>query len=273
MTFAVGGSERRIRGDVVLSGVAPAVLEELLAAGGDGAHGDRADAVVNPRPEGAQVKVNLLLTRLPRLRDAEVDPVAAFSGTFHVNELGSQIAAAFARALGGEVPSPLPCEIYCHTLSDRSILGPELAASEAQTMTVFGLHVPDRLVDAHGNDELRALLESAVLDSLDAVLAEPVTDVLARDAHGRPCLEVRTTRDVEASVGMPGGHIFHGDLSWPWREDGGDGADDGALSPAERWGVATRHPRILVCGSGAVRGGAVSGIGGHNAAMAVLEAG
>ena len=26
-----------------------------------------------------------------------------------------------------------------------------------------------------------------------------------------------------------------------------------------------------MCGSGAVRGGAVSGIGGHNAAMAVLE--
>jgi phytoene dehydrogenase-like protein len=42
-------------------------------------------------------------------------------------------------------------------------------------------------------------------------------------------------------------------------------------TPAERWGVATRHPRILICGSGAQRGGAVSGIGGHNAAMAVLE--
>jgi phytoene dehydrogenase-like protein len=27
----------------------------------------------------------------------------------------------------------------------------------------------------------------------------------------------------------------------------------------------------MVCGSGAQRGGAVSGIGGHNAAMAVLE--
>jgi hypothetical protein len=28
---------------------------------------------------------------------------------------------------------------------------------------------------------------------------------------------------------------------------------------------------VLLCGSGAVRGGAVSGLGGHNAAMAVLE--
>ena len=48
---------------------------------------------------------------------------------------------------------------------------------------------------------------------------------------------------------MPGGNIFHGPLSWPWAEDGAP----------------------LLCGSGAVRGGAVSGIGGHNAAMAVLE--
>ena len=40
-----------------------------------------------------------------------------------------------------------------------------------------------------------------------------------------------------------------------------------------RWGVATEHERILLCGSGAQRGGAVSGLGGHNAAMAVLEAG
>jgi len=34
--------------------------------------------------------------------------------------------------------------------------------------------------------------------------------------------------------------------------------------------VATAHQRIMLCGSGSRRGGAVSGIGGHNAAMAVL---
>jgi phytoene dehydrogenase-like protein len=60
---------------------------------------------------------------------------------------------------------------------------------------------------------------------------------------------------------MPGGHIFHGDLTWPWVE--GDDAD--------RWGVATDVANLFVCGAGARRGGGVSGIGGHNAAMAVLE--
>jgi phytoene dehydrogenase-like protein len=36
--------------------------------------------------------------------------------------------------------------------------------------------------------------------------------------------------------------------------------------------VDTAHDRILLCGACARRGGAVSGIGGHNAAMAVLAA-
>ncbi|PWD51447.1 hypothetical protein C8046_13060 [Serinibacter arcticus] len=269
-----GGDVHEVRGSVVLSGVAPAVLDQLLDAAVGLPPGPR------PTVEGAQVKVNLLVTRLPRLRDTEVDPAAAFAGTFHVNELATQLEEAFRQASDGEVPSPLPAEIYCHTLSDRTILGDELAAGETQTLTVFGIHVPDRLVETIGNDELRARLETAVLASLDSVLAEPLADVLALDEHGRPCLEVRTTRDIENSVGMPGGNIFHGPLSWPWREDdrapAGEG-DGGArertrLTPAQRWGVATRHSRILMCGSGAVRGGAVSGIGGHNAAMAVLEA-
>ena len=65
---------------------------------------------------------------------------------------------------------------------------------------------------------------------------------------------------------MPGGHIFHGDLSWPWA------ADEAVLdTPAGALGVAAGRASVLLCGSGAPRGGAVSGLGGHNAAQAVLE--
>ncbi|MGX5695503.1 phytoene desaturase family protein [Agromyces soli] len=248
----VAPRDQRPFADDRVTGIPPVVRERLrhLAA-----------------PEGAQVKVNLLLTRLPRLRDAEIDPAQAFAGTFHINELASQLDAAFTTASRGGIPDPLPCEIYCHTLSDPSILSPELAASGAHTLTVFGLHVPDRLAERFAPDELRERLQAAVLASLDSVLAEPIADVIARDAHGRPCIETKTTRDLEELLRMPGGNIFHGPLSWPWAEPG-----TSLSTPAERWGVATRHPRILLCGSGAVRGGAVSGIGGHNAAMAVLEA-
>ena len=74
-----------------------------------------------------------------------------------------------------------------------------------------------------------------------------------------------TTLDLHRSLGMTAGNIFHGGLSWPFTED-----DDPLDTPARQWGVATAHERIMLCGSGARRGGAVSGIGGHNAAMAVL---
>lgn len=291
--YRLDGAEHEASAATLLANVAPAVLETLIEAGtaafreqvGGGGVAPRderpfsADGplavppVVRERlrqlaaPEGAQVKVNLLLTRLPRLRDTEVATEAAFAGTFHINELESQLDAAYRAAARGEIPSPLPCEIYCHTLSDASILDPELAASGAHTLTVFGLHVPHRLFERFRNDELRERLQAAVLESLDSVLAEPIEDVIATDAAGRPCIETKTTLDLEEALRMPGGNIFHGPLSWPWVD-----GDASRATPAERWGVATRHPRILLCGSGAVRGGAVSGIGGHNAAMAVLEA-
>ena len=239
----------------VLANVAPWVLAGLL--------GERtADTV---KPEGAQVKVNLLLRRLPRLLDATVSAEAAFGGTFHINETLSQLEGAFRQTSAGRIPELVSCEIYCHSLTDPSILAPELVASGAQTLTVFGLHTPDRLT-RQDNTAARAQLQAAVLASLNSVLAEPIEDLLLRDAEGRPCIETKTTSDLEAALNLPGGDIFHGLLSWPFLED--DAPRDTA---AERWGVATGHPRILLCGAGARRGGGVSGIGGHNAAMAVLE--
>ncbi|WP_374315783.1 phytoene desaturase family protein [Microbacterium sp.] len=241
---------------LVLSGVGPAVLARLM---GEQARPEDA-------PEGAQVKVNLLLRRLPRLRDTAVASEAAFAGTFHINETMSQLDAAFDAAAGGRIPEPLPAEIYCHSLTDPSILGPELRASGAQTLTLFGLQVPHRLVAGQDPDAARSALLAAAQRSLDSVLAEPIADVVFEAPDGTPCIEARTTADLEESLGMTAGDIFHGPLSWPWADD-----DAPLETPAERWGVQTAHARVLLCGSGARRGGAVSGLGGHNAAMAALE--
>jgi len=49
---------------------------------------------------------------------------------------------------------------------------------------------------------------------------------------------------------MPGGHIFHRDLSWPFAE---------SEHEVGRWGVETTRPNVWVCGAGARRGGGVSG--------------
>lgn len=240
---AVTAGVRSWRAGHALSGVAPAVLGELLGT------------PVETRPEGSQLKVNLLLSRLPRLRSG-IDPAIAFAGTLHLGESYAELETAHAEAAAGRLPTRAAGEVYCHTLTDRSILGPELAATDAQTLTYFGLHTPPAtLPDATAADEAYA----RVLAAIDEHLAEPLGPLVLG-------VEVKTPGDVEAALAMPGGHIFHGDLDWPWLPD-----DEPADTPAERWGVATSHPRVLMCGSGARRGGAVSGLGGHAAAAALVE--
>ncbi|MEU6816722.1 NAD(P)/FAD-dependent oxidoreductase [Streptomyces sp. NPDC046860] len=214
---------------------------------------------IAPEPaEGAQLKVNMLLKRLPRLKDSSVDPREAFAGTFHIAEGYQQLATAHAQAAAGELPAAPPSEIYCHSLTDPTILGPDLAARGYQTLTLFGLHTPARLF-AHDNDAVREELLKSTLAQLDAHLAEPLADCLATDDDGRPCIEAKTPLDLDRDLGLPGGNIFHRALTWPYAQDG-----------TGRWGVETRHANVLLCGAGAVRGGGVSGVPGHNAAMAVL---
>jgi phytoene dehydrogenase-like protein len=249
LTVADGSDERTISAGHLLVNAAPAELERLLGrpSGEDS-------------PEGSQLKVNLLLSRLPRLRDDAVDPGRAFAGTFHVNESAGQLRRAHQQAAAGRIPELVPCEAYCHSLSDPSILGPELRAAGAHTLTVFALHMPARLFAAEPAASRKAAL-AATLASLDSVLAEPIDECLMRGPDGRACIEARSPVDIEQELRMPGGHIFHRDLAWPFAEREED---------VGRWGVETDEPRILLCGAGARRGGGVSGIPGRNAAMAVL---
>ncbi|MCX4744364.1 NAD(P)/FAD-dependent oxidoreductase [Kitasatospora sp. NBC_01287] len=268
VSYREGEREYRVGARRVLCGAAPHTLARLLG-----------EEPATPGPEGSQLKVNMLLRRLPRLRDRGVDARDAFAGTLHLAESYRELAAAHRQAAAGALPDPAPSELYCHSLTDPSILGPDLAARGYHTLTLFGLHQPARLFSA-GTTADQAL--RAVLAPLDAVLAEPLADCLALDELGRPCLEVKTPLDLERELGLPGGNIFHRDLAFPYAEqdpdaspEGGDRPDPAASgdpgSAAHRWGVATAHPAILLCGAGALRGGGVSGIPGHNAAMAVLE--
>jgi phytoene dehydrogenase-like protein len=234
-----------------LAAMAPAALARLL--------GEPPPA---PAPEGSQLKLNMVLKRLPALRDPNVTPAEAFAGTFHVNEGYDQLQLAYDEAACARVPSLPPCELYCHTLTDPSILSDELRDDGAHTLTLFGLHMPARLFHA-GDERAKELAVAATLRSVDSVLAEPLENCLRLDGDGRPCLEARTPSELEAELGLPGGHIFHRDLAWPFAETEED---------VGRWGVETAHPNVWLCGAGARRGGGVSGVPGHNAAHAVLEA-
>jgi len=182
-------------------------------------------------------------------------------GLPHLEEGFDALEGAYRTSVAGAIADPLPSEVYCHSLTDPTIMNGE----GGHTLTLFGLHTPSTLfVDDPEGTRVRAA--EAALAALQRHLAEPLTDCLAVDAAGRPCVDVASPLDVEASVAMPGGHIFHGDLAWPWLADDEDGDD-----PADRHGV--RIPgatRILLAGAGSRRGGGVSGLGGAAAVDALL---
>ena len=228
-----------IESEYLLSNAAPQVLAKLRGK------------ATPPALDGSQMKINILLNRLPQLKSG-IDPRLAFAGTFHANETFSQFEKVFVNAKAGVMPEKMPIEMYCHTLSDPTILSNELQDAGYQTLTLFGLHTPASLFDADNDAARDAALKSA-LSSLNDYLVEPIEDVIA-------AIEVKTPLDIEKAIGLPRGNIFHKDLSFPFREDG----------TAASWGVETDDPRIFICGAGAIRGGGVSGIPGHNAAMAVL---
>src|SRR3954453_4635465 len=246
--YETAGGAAAVTCDHVVAACAPAVLDRLL--GGDGRDGT----------EGAQLKVNMLLSRLPRLRDGAGPPEDAFPGTFHVNETYSGLAAAHAEAEADRIPAPVPCEIYCHSLTDRSILGPELDAAGAHTLTLFGLHTPARLF-AHDREARTREAVEQTLRSLGSVLAEPIEDCLLTAPDGSPCIEAKSPLDLEDELALPGGNIFHRVLSWPFAERDEE---------VGTWGTETAVANVHLGGAGARRGGGVSGIPGRNAEMAIL---
>ncbi|HEV7281796.1 MAG TPA: NAD(P)/FAD-dependent oxidoreductase [Pirellulaceae bacterium] len=215
--------------------------------------------------EGSQLKINMLVSRLPRLKSG-IDPEVAFAGTFHVNESYSRLEAAYARACEGILPQPMPLEMYCHTLTDPTILSNDLVSRGFHTLTLFGLHTPAKLFDADPQ-RTKAVAKQLAFESLNQFLLDPIESVLAPCRDGSSAIEVKSPLDLEAELSMPRGNIFHADLEFPFLD-----ADD-EESDRPLWGSETDDPHIHLAGAGARRGGGVSGIAGHNAAMALLARG
>ena len=103
--------------------------------------------------------------------------------------------------------------------------------------------------------------------SLNQYLLDPIESVLAPCHDGSLAIEVKSPLDLEHDISLPRGNIFHRDLDFPFLDGDEPGADQ------QLWGAETDDPHIYLAGAGARRGGGVSGIAGHNAAMALLMKG
>jgi len=205
--------------------------------------------------------MNMLLRRLPKLKAKKYPPEQAWCGTFHSDEGYEQMNASYEQAGKGRLPDKTPCEVYCHTLTDQSILSPELRAKGFHTITLFGLDAPYSLFSKE-NEKMRKQAEKKFLESMSQWLEEPLEDCLAVARDGSLCIESKTPVDIENSLGMYHGNIFQDAPTWPFAAK---------KEQVGTWGVETEWENVFLCGSSALRGGAVSGIPGHNAARKVLE--
>jgi phytoene dehydrogenase-like protein len=203
----------------------------------------------------------MLLRRLPKLKSARHAEAEAFCGTFHIDEGYEEMKKSYEQARQGELPGKLPSEVYCHTLTDDSILAPELRAKGFHTMTLFGLDTPWPLF-AKDNGATRERAERKFVQGLNSWLAEPLEDCLALARDGSRCIESKSPVDIEEALGLYHGNIFQTALTFPFA---------GTKEEAGTWGVETEYENVFFCGSSAQRGGAVSGIPGHNAAKKVME--
>jgi len=250
--FELDEQELEVDARFVLCNASSQALEKMTG----GRNGSAADLI-----EGAGFKINMLLKRLPQLRSSCCTPAEAFAGTVHIDEGYQQMLTSYHESMAGKVPTKPPGEIYCHTLTDNSILSDQLNQRGFHTLTLFGLDMPYRLFKKD-NERTRDEVLSKYLVGINQYLNESIESCLAEDANGDPCIEALSPVDLENKIHLPKGNIFHGDLTWPFTE-----VDE----EVAQWGVETEHPNVFLCGSAAKRGGAVSGIPGHNAAMKVLE--
>jgi len=249
--FEVDGQSRTVEARFLLINFGLNVLAKIL---GKPYRPDAAD-------EGSVFKINMLVHRLPKPKDPSHKATDAFGGTFHINERYSEMATSYRQAAQGQLPDKVPSEIYCHSLTDDSILSPGLRAKGYHTLTLFGCDTPWPLF-AQNNDAMRKQAGDRFIAGLNSFLAEPVQDCLAVAQDGSPCIEYKSPVDIENTLGLYHGNIFHNAITFPFSENKED---------AGTWGVETEYEDVYLCGSSALRGGAVSGIPGHNAAMKVLE--
>jgi len=249
--FEAAGERQAVEANFLLVNFGPNVLAKIL---GQSYTPDRTN-------EGSVFKINMLLHRLPKLKDTRNDPIDAFRGTFHIDEGYEEMMTSYRQAAEGRLPDKLPSEIYCHTLTDDSILSPELRAKGFHTLTLFGVDTPWSLF-TKDNVAMRERAQAKFVEGLNSWLAEPLEDCLAKARDGSPCIEGKSPVDIENALGLYHGNIFQTALTFPFAQ---------AKEQVGKWGVETEFENVYLCGSSAQRGGAVSGIPGHNAARKVLE--
>ncbi len=226
-----------IRARAVVSNADPVVTGRLLGTSVDPGFAARVDGWRTTSPV---VKVNCGLSRLPRwtaVPDAGWPNGAPVSISLPLDAAQE----AFEDCRRG-IASPGFAELYFQTAYD-----PTVAPPGKHTMSVFAQYAPYALADGTWDDR-RDEIGQRVLGLIGRYC--DVDDIVEH-------VEVLGPPDIEARIGLTGGHIFQGectpDQMW-WR----------------RFSPRAPGSGVYLCGAATHPAGSVIGLNGRNAAMAVL---
>lgn len=197
------------------------------------------------RAEGVSFKINLALGTLPDFSARRGrDPQPHHKATIHVAPDVDYLQRAHddARSSGASRAPMLEC--FMQTPTD-----PTLAPAGKHILSIFAQYFPYATVSRWTGEQRSAA-------------ARAVVNTLAQYAPNLPNIiedwDVLTPADIEARIGIAGGHIFHGELL------------PGQIFE-DRFAVRTPLEGLYLCGSGTHPGGCVTGVPGRRAARAVLH--
>ncbi|MDP9356065.1 MAG: NAD(P)/FAD-dependent oxidoreductase [Chloroflexota bacterium] len=240
---------RRFSADVVLSNADPH-RTYLGLVGEPHLPAELVDGVKRLRVKGSVVKVLLGLGELPNFTAMPGTTVGPqHTGGIVINPSVDYLERAWDECKRGQPASRPFMDAYIQTATEDG-----LAPPGKHTMSLFVQYAPYDLAEGTWNDRRDAIGANIV-----ATLAEYAPNVPGAIEH----MQVLGPPDIEATIGITGGNIFHGEI-----------LPDQMFGYRPIPGFAdyrTPVDRLYLCGSGAWPGGAVFGAPGRNCALQVLS--
>lgn len=202
------------------------------------------------RTYSSAFKINIACERLPVYRG--FDPSAcgfAYPTYTHIGPTIDYLERAYDDAKYGEWSRKPFLTPVAPSFVDDSVAPPG-----KHVVHLFGGHAPYTLAEGDWPSRKDAFAKT-VLSVMD--------EYAPGFADGIVGMQVLTPPDIEAAIGSPHGHIFHGELQ----------ADQLFFArPAPHWADYRSPIRGLYqCGASAHPGGGVGGVPGHNAAREILK--
>ena len=236
-------SGERVAARAILIGAAPQTLFCKLLDPGDAPPALRRRAE-NWRANGMAFKLNLALGGVPEFSARPGTGLAPHHrATIHVAPSIAYLQRAFDDTRSGISRDPM-LECFMQTPTE-----PELAPPGKHIMSIFAQYFPYARADRPWTAEDRSLI------------ADRIVATLAPYAPNLPALiedrQMLAAPDLETLIGLPGGHIFHGEL-----------LPDQIYE--YRFPVRAGIPGLYLCGSGTHPGGCVSGFPGRRGAAAAI---